>query len=394
MINQEQTEDWVLNTEAQVSLDLATPLRGQEIVYRKYRSDQVPFLSTLRALLKSGLFQSLEQILDAESLADCSQIPAAHLDYLKQMNILVKASELGRRPHYQVNLESQLLPMPLAATPHDLLWNPDLFVQWGREWPPEFQPAPAFLEQISAQRPIIWCRSLTSGCWFPYWVSADLAVLIDQQQADRISRLAPDLLQNLSAAEILAAPTELEREIPYADFQRRLQQQGYLHLSGLLPPLHRLALQQHLATLRQEGFFQQGDPQVKARDTVHNEPVLRFFQAQICSQLLQSLGLAIQPSYNYLAYYHPGAVMPYHTDREQCEWNMSVLIDQPTEGPGSDWPLCLQTPTGPQPMSLAVGDGLLYQGSQMPHWRETLRGEQGVGVGLLHYVSLDYQGSL
>jgi len=384
------SEEWILNTEARVSFELSTPVRRQNIAYRKYTSDEVPFLTTLEALIKSGLFQSLEQILERKSLADCPQIPAAHINYLQQMNILVRDSDLGRRPVYQVDLV-QNVATP-SHLPNDLCWNQDLWVQWGPEMPPAFQPEPPYFKHLSAQRPVIWCRSLAYGCWYPYWAPAELASAVQAQDPAAIQGLSPAIQHNLWAADMLHSKQPARVTLP--NLQVQLQQQAYLHLPDLIPPLHLKALQVHARTLAEQGFFHKGDSQVKSRDTIHNEPVLRFLQAQICAQLLRALGLQIQPSYNYLALYHPGAVMPYHTDREQCEWNMSILIDQPEAGPGANWPLHLQTADGPRAMVLNPGGALLYQGAEMPHWRDTLPGEHGVGVGLLHFVGLDYQGSL
>ena len=56
----------------------------------------------------------------------------------------------------------------------------------------------------------------------------------------------------------------------------------------------------------------------------------------------QIAGVAVKPSYAYVSCYQGGADLPMHTDRVQCEYSITLLIDHSPEPTGrSPWPLFL-----------------------------------------------------
>jgi hypothetical protein len=92
----------------------------------------------------------------------------------------------------------------------------------------------------------------------------------------------------------------------------------------------------------------------------------------------------VWPSYSYWRIYHHGSRLKRHIDRPSCEVSMSVHLggDQP-------WPLWVRSRSGEEiALELAPGDGLFYQGCEIPHWRETYEGREYFQV-FLHYVKKD-----
>jgi hypothetical protein len=104
----------------------------------------------------------------------------------------------------------------------------------------------------------------------------------------------------------------------------------------------------------------------------------------------------VEPSYVYFASYQPGAALPRHVDREQCEFSISLLVDYEPDPDGpSGWPLCLENPSAPEAgtaADLGVGDALVYRGRELIHYRDPLpAGHQSTSL-FFHYVRPDYAG--
>jgi hypothetical protein len=67
-----------------------------------------------------------------------------------------------------------------------------------------------------------------------------------------------------------------------------------------------------------------------------------------------------------------------HTDRAACEFSMSLSLT------GDPWPLWFMLDT-PKPISLAIGQAVLYKGLEFEHWREEYTGNKCTQV-FLHWV--------
>src|SRR5262249_53384975 len=107
------------------------------------------------------------------------------------------------------------------------------------------------------------------------------------------------------------------------------------------------------------------------------------------------VGRPIKPSYTYTACYESGSELPRHTDREQCEYSISLCIDfEPEPNGATPWPLYLETPRGVAAVHQALGDGLLYRGRLLPHYRFRLGPRCRSTSLFLHYVDADFRGSL
>ena len=79
----------------------------------------------------------------------------------------------------------------------------------------------------------------------------------------------------------------------------------------------------------------------------------------------------VKPSYVFFASYQSGAELPKHTDRRACEFSVSFLVDVSPEPAGkSPWPIHLELPSGVVTIHQAIGDGLIYRGRQLPHYRD------------------------
>jgi len=92
-------------------------------------------------------------------------------------------------------------------------------------------------------------------------------------------------------------------------------------------------------------------------------------------------------TYCYSMWYLRGARLAMHTDNEQCEYSLSLNIDQSPRD-AAPWPFCVVSRGGLRITELctATGDAVLFRGRALPHYRRRLvQGEAATGI-LLHYT--------
>jgi hypothetical protein len=136
-----------------------------------------------------------------------------------------------------------------------------------------------------------------------------------------------------------------------------------------------------------------GDEHVPRRYVAHNESASRFFHHQIASAVSSIAGIAVKPSYVYLASYLSGAELKKHTDREQCEFSVTLCVDFSLEPHlATSWPICVETSEGNTAVHQALGDALVYRGDESA----TLSRRPGYWIYstsiFFHYVPADSSG--
>jgi hypothetical protein len=170
---------------------------------------------------------------------------------------------------------------------------------------------------------------------------------------------------------------------------------GFATLPTTLGTRQLLSLSQYYSCLVDQGWLHLGDAQ-SHRFWSHNDAISRVLQARYRPLIQQIVGRAIRPSYTYLIHYLPGATLPRHIDREQCQYTVSMLIDCDSDLSGrSRWPLILH-PDGQPDFRIQQypGDIAIYRGPLIPHSRPTMsEGSFSTSV-LLHYVDASTEHSL
>lgn len=217
--------------------------------------------------------------------------------------------------------------------------------------------------------------------------------------------LAPDLAAALTRADVLVDPADVERRREAwararTDAAAKLARDRYTPLRGMLHPAQVAALRRYYRQLVAEGHVRFDDRQVPLRFSSHNEPLARFFHLRFGGLVSELAGEPMKPSYVFFGTYTAGAVLEPHRDREQCALSVSLLVDyQPEPDDLSPWPLWLSRDdvaprSGATAIRQALGDGLVYRGTELVHFRDALP-EGHVSTSLfLHYVPADFAGPL
>jgi hypothetical protein len=278
--------------------------------------------------------------------------------------------------------------------------NPDCVVSPARHLPEELAPHRDLLSGFALNATIAWVRD-ASGFFLPFWLGPELeAVVKTLRSGERVPLSVPASTRRLlcDAGILVPEPSAHDSRTERDGLSKAallFQERGYAPLGDLIHPFHIAALRRYYRHQIRTGSIQLGDGQSPRRYVAYNEPVARFFHQAIASQLSAVAGEALKPSYVYLASYLSGAELKKHTDREQCEFSITLCLDfSPEPRHATPWPIQLDTPTGAITVYQALGDGLAYRGTRLPHYRGKLAAGQTSTSIFFHYVAADFEGPL
>ena len=145
-----------------------------------------------------------------------------------------------------------------------------------------------------------------------------------------------------------------------------------------------------------KGAFILGDKQSK-RYKAHNESLCRFMHYELLPLAEKIVGITLEPTYTYLSCYRKGCDLPSHTDRPECEYTVSFIIDKPK---GFEWLIYLHkekqthknkgrsnfTPDKSECLALDCNSNglMIFKGEDHVHFREKLEADY-YNIVLLHY---------
>jgi hypothetical protein len=283
-----------------------------------------------------------------------------------------------------------------------LFLNPQCSVLPSGQVPPELELQRDLLENFNLQGTVAWLRDPATGSLHPFGLSPRLDAIVSRLRA---GESAPDALPEdvrvlLAGAGILAPADHGERRLAqWAQVVGKagpeFREKGYAPLGNLIHPFNLAALRRYYRRAIRQGAIAFGDEQCPRRYGVHNESVARFFHHQIARAVSAVVGEPVKPSYVYLGSYLGGAELKKHIDREQCEFSVTLCLDfSPEPELATSWPIRLDTREGRVTVYQALGDGLLYRGPKVPHYRDVLAEGYASTSMFLHYVAADFSGPL
>lgn len=283
-----------------------------------------------------------------------------------------------------------------------LIFNPDVSVLPAGEMPEEFETRRELLDGFYLEGPIAWVRDPAVGFLQPFWLGPRLEALVGRLQEGALapSSLSGESKRLLAGAQILIP--EGYKECRRRDWAESLftaasdfKEKDYTPLESLIHPFHVAALRRYYRHQIRCGQIWLGDEQSSLRYVAHNESVARFFHQQIATTVSAVAGEPVKPSYVYMASYVSGAELKKHRDREQCEFSVTLCLDfSPEPELATPWPVRLDTSAGMVSVYQALGDGLVYRGTKLPHYRDVLpEGNTSTSI-FFHYVAANFSGPL
>jgi hypothetical protein len=158
---------------------------------------------------------------------------------------------------------------------------------------------------------------------------------------------------------------------------------GYTIVRALVAHPARAFLHDYALTSARTGQLRTDGAQVPGTPFCYADPLMESLLEALGPRLEAETGLALGPTYSYFRVYRRGDVLHRHTDRPACEASVTVNL-----GGDKIWPIWLEVAGRPVAVALQPGDGLIYRGIQLAHWREAFEGEHAVQA-FLHYVERD-----
>jgi len=283
-----------------------------------------------------------------------------------------------------------------------LFLNPQCSIYPAGNWPDELAGREELVAGFAPQGSIAWVRDPATRALLPFWLGPKLQATVQSLRLDEPAppTLAEDERFRLAVAGILMPRDQADRPRPewaavIARGATAFRENGYLPLRSLIHPFHVAALRRYYRYQVRQGAFRLGDDGNPLRYVAHNETVARFFHHQLTSTVSVIAGQPVKPSYVYFASYLSGAELTKHTDRPQCEFSVTLCLDfSPEPACETSWPIRLDTPRGTVAVYQALGDGLVYRGARVPHYRSPLPAGRTSTSIFFHYVAADFEGPL
>jgi hypothetical protein len=284
----------------------------------------------------------------------------------------------------------------------NLCLNPQMTILPPGQIPDELISSQEALENFALPGAIAWVRDLASGSLSPFWLGPKLenAVASIEREGRLPAALSGDEIFLLAASGILVARDQEDRRRgqrhdTFGKIREMFLARGYAPSAGLIHPFHLAALRRYYRHMIRRGTIQLGDEQSSRRYVAHNDSVARFFHHQLANTISSIAGEPVKPSYVYSASYLGGAELKKHIDRGQCEFSVTLCLDfSPEPRRETPWPIHLDTPKGKVTVFQALGDGLVYRGTQVPHYRDVLPEGQTSTSIFFHYVAANFEGTL
>ena len=306
------------------------------------------------------------------------------------------------------DLPLHLIPRPAknwqddSSDGRELFLNPECTLYPAPELPEEYAGERQALSAFALQGTMAWIRDPNTRALLPFWLGPQFESFVRNLRPNEpVPGSVPVSVRNiLKGAGVLICPSSLDQERAVRDKELRwaaelFQKKGYAPLSSLIHPFHISALRRYYRYRIRRGMIPLGDGQSSRRYVAYNDPVARFFHRQLATIVSAVAGEPAKPAYVYLASYLSGAELRKHVDREQCEFSITLCLDfSPEPEVHTPWPIHLDTRNGTVTVYQALGDGLAYRGTQLPHYRSKLvEGQTSTSI-FFHYVGVNFAGSL
>jgi hypothetical protein len=311
----------------------------------------------------------------------------------RQFHCLLDELPLHLIPQRQIEAQCWWQKLPAEQ----LFLNPRCSVLRSGRVPAELESHRHLLENFDLQGTVAWVRDPATGSLNPFWLGPRLeGEVLRLRAGEPVPASVPaDVRVLLAGAGIVIPDGYDERRLAeWAEVVGKgshyFRENGYVPVGRLIHPFNLAALRRYYRHAIRCGAIRLGDEQSSRRYAVHNESVARFFHHQIANAVSAIAGEAVRPSYVYFGSYLSGAEL-----KKQCEFSVTLCLDfSPEPELATSWPIRLDTPEGTVKVYQGLGDGLVYRGTKVPHYRHVL-GEGHTSTSIFfHYVPADFPGSL
>ena len=166
-----------------------------------------------------------------------------------------------------------------------------------------------------------------------------------------------------------------------------LDQNGYLHVKNVIDK--KLCNYLTSALLLNSSINNINNNSIKNEDVQVPNTLTFLGQSLLFDTLLENIWPVLEnnineellPTYSYARLYKNGNILTKHKDRPSCEISVTIQLGRSHH---YAWPIFIEG----KRFDLDEGDGLIYKGCEVQHWRDECKGpdEYYSGQVFLHYV--------
>jgi len=163
------------------------------------------------------------------------------------------------------------------------------------------------------------------------------------------------------------------------------EEHKYIYLTEALTKDRCAELTKMMFDLYEKGGTEK-DGQCPLSDSIYGHPVFDDILENLALPLGHNIGYELLPAYTYARIYRPGEILKKHIDRPSCELSATITLGHSSTS--EIWPIFVATEIQDNvgtPITINVGDAVMYKGNEVYHWRPEYIGEWQVQV-FLHYV--------
>jgi hypothetical protein len=157
----------------------------------------------------------------------------------------------------------------------------------------------------------------------------------------------------------------------YVRAAKRFRERRYLLVKGILPQTILSYLKVYYAILLANKRFG-NDDQCPSSLSLGGDAALDAVLEWIRPEVSRLVGFELAPTYSYTRQYVKGEVLDRHTDRDACEISVTVSIQIP-KGAGPSVVHLKPPNLRETKVEMYEGDGCVYAGTEVEHWRERFR---------------------
>ena len=284
---------------------------------------------------------------------------------------------------------------------HPLFWNENCQLTRSGRSSRDLTKDMKIPASFAAMENVAWVRNPTTETLLPFWLGSKMQFMLEGiRDGESVLRFDECHQRSLALAGVLVS--EMHERIGNERLLTMLsraadevRKKGYAPVAGIVHPFHISALRRYFRTLVRMGKLDLGDTQSSRRYHAHNDSVAQFFHFQLTKTVSIIVGQPVKPSYVYFASYQEGSSLEKHTDREQCQFSITMCLDySPEPIRQTPWPLQLHTARGLTTVCQSIGDGLVYLGCELPHSRGLIPSGHTSTSIFFHYVPQDFSGPL
>ena len=164
---------------------------------------------------------------------------------------------------------------------------------------------------------------------------------------------------------------------------------GYRIVDDLLTAEQCAFLRQAMDRSRDSGKMRVADHRAYRGPNNQYAPLpAQMFLSSLTPIMCALVGRELLPSFSFWRIYRQGDVLNRHKDRNACEVSVTISL-MPNREDREIWPIDVTDLHGcSHSIKLPLGSGLLYQGTEVDHWRNPLTIPEHYQM-FLHYVVAD-----